>query len=78
MDYEPSSDEKNALPLVEGTKVEVLDDSNPEKWLCRRLDDNSKQVSFCWVFNKSVKITPLMASKARRLLGDQNFEKIAL
>ena len=42
-DYEPTDEEKDALPLVEGEKVEVLDTSNPDRWLCRLFEEPDKQ-----------------------------------
>ena len=34
-DYVPNDSEKDALPLKEDEKVEVIDSTNPDKWLCR-------------------------------------------
>ncbi len=47
-DYTPSDeDTADHLPLKEGQQVQILDDANPDLWLCRLLDSPDKKVSEC-------------------------------
>ena len=48
-DYKPPADEIDALSLVEGQYVDVLDSYNPERWLCRAKPDKNHETAQGWV-----------------------------
>ncbi len=57
-DYTPSvEDAGDHLPLKEGQQVQILDDANPDLWLCRLLESPDKKVSECYIITNCVKIS---------------------
>ena len=48
-DYKPPPEETDALPLVEGQFVDVLDSNNPERWLCRTKPNKNHETTQGWV-----------------------------